>query len=85
MRPRAEIQGNYLATLCPPSDILSKAENILKTKALGCHFSPSKAENILKRGELLKGMECPNVDGKLSGRVEKMLPKPRSCLALCVV
>jgi hypothetical protein len=48
-----------MATSCPPSDYVSKAENILKTKARKKDFSPAKAENILKSKPLTKNYRNP--------------------------
>jgi hypothetical protein len=50
---------NGIATLCPPSDNVSKADNILKTKSRKRHFSPTKAENMLKRKPFTKNYRNP--------------------------
>jgi hypothetical protein len=43
---------DFMATLCPPDDIVSEAENILKTKGQGTAFLKNEAENILKQSPL---------------------------------
>jgi hypothetical protein len=48
----ASRRADGVATECPPSDILYKAENILKTKGRERQFSSAKAENILKPSRL---------------------------------
>jgi hypothetical protein len=81
----AETSGNCMATSCPLSDNVSKAENILKTKDRTRRFSFAKAENILKESQLLKTMGKWNLGDNLSGDAEHVVPKARSCLSLCLV
>jgi hypothetical protein len=50
---------NGIATQCPPSDSVPEAENILKTKGRKWDFSPTKAENILKRKSLTNNYNIP--------------------------
>jgi hypothetical protein len=75
---RAEQEGNYAAvfaasttqncmgTSSPSGDIVSKAENMLKTKGQKRDFSPAKAGNIMKIQQLTKHAKNSKKHDKMS-------------------
>jgi hypothetical protein len=74
----AEIQGKIIATSCPSTDNLSKAENILETKGRKRLFSIAKAENILKTSGLKNTMKIGIRGDKLFGQAERCVRRIRS-------
>src|SRR5208283_1936954 len=67
----AENHGKCIATSCPSSDNLSKAENTLKTKDRKRRFPCTKAENILIKSRLQESMEIGNEHDKLSWQAKR--------------
>src|SRR5271165_624296 len=66
----AENYPKFLATLCPPSGILSEAENLLKIKDRKKRFWQNEAENILKTKSLPKTVGMQKLGDNLFLRAE---------------